>query len=40
LLEPRGDVDGIAGRERLPTRGVTGYDLARVDADAYLNSDA
>ena len=40
LLEPRGDVDRIAGCERLAARAVTGYDLARVDADAHLDSDA
>src|SRR5581483_2066831 len=34
LLEPRGDVDGVAGDERLAARRVSRHDFARVDADA------
>ena len=33
LLQPRGDVDRVAGDERLAARGVAGHHLAGVDAD-------
>jgi hypothetical protein len=36
LLQSGGDVDGVARRERLPLRRVTGDDLARVDPCADL----
>ena len=37
LLQARGDVDGLAGRER--RLGVVGDDLARLDADARLEPE-
>ena len=40
LLEPGGDVDGVARDERLPRRRVPGDDLAGVHADAHLDRDA
>ena len=40
LLEPGGDVDGVAGDERLPGRRVPGDDLTGVHADAHLEPDA
>ena len=36
LLQPRGDVDGVAGDERVP---LPGDDLAGVDADARLEPE-
>jgi len=36
LLEPRGDIDGVARRERVR---ASGHDLARVDADPDVDLD-
>jgi hypothetical protein len=38
-LEPRSDVNRVAGNERLPRRGVAGHNLARVDAGADSEVD-
>ncbi len=40
LLEPGGDVDGVARHERLPGGRVAGHDLAGVHADPHLDRDA
>jgi hypothetical protein len=40
LLEPGGDVDGVADRERVGPRHVRGEHVAGVDADADLDRDA
>ena len=39
LLEPLGDVDGVAGCESLAPSGVAGNHLARVDAGPHLDPD-